>query len=133
MNAKIYIAGPMSGIPGHNYDAFFQAERDLIYKGWSEYEIINPARINPITETGEQELSWEECMRRDIPELLKCNSIYLLQNWYNSKGARLEKRIADDLGFAIFYEKGEAYTGGYPSNVSYRLGEPGEWVLREVV
>jgi hypothetical protein len=112
LKEPIYIAGPMTGCEDHNYPAFFDAEEHLRVLGYSD--IVNPARINPINLNGEQELTWEECMKRDIPELLRCNSIYVLIGWSCSRGAKLEMRLAGELeinpvayeGFDIIDKKG---------------------------
>ena len=38
---KIYIAGPMSGHPNGNFEAFFAKEKQLLSEGW---DVVNPAR-----------------------------------------------------------------------------------------
>ena len=42
-------------------------------------------------------------MLADIKELFSCEAIYLLSNWYLSKGARIEKKIAEELHLKIFF------------------------------
>ena len=54
------------------------------------------AEINP-----DHSMSWEDCMRKDIAELVTCSAIYLLPGWHNSKGATLEHHIAERLGLHI--------------------------------
>lgn len=38
----VYIAGPMTGIPNYNFEAFFAAEAALLEQG---YRVLNPARL----------------------------------------------------------------------------------------
>lgn len=87
---KIYIAGKVTGL---NYrEAFTQfkkIEKELIAQG---YEIVNPL------ETVSSDSSWEDAMKICIRELTSCHGIYLLPNWYQSRGAKLEARIALELG-----------------------------------
>lgn len=90
---KTYISGPMTGIPGYNYPAFMAAAADLRAKGRT---VVNPAE-NGLPPTA----TWHEHMRADIKELVDCDTIYLLPGWRNSKGARLEVRIAIGLGMKI--------------------------------
>lgn len=92
----MYIAGPMSGIPEFNYPAFHVAAKALRAVG---YTVVNPAEISP-----EQGNDWVYYMRRDIPAMLTCESIFLLKGWENSKGATLEKHIAEALGMLVFFE-----------------------------
>ena len=93
--AAIYIAGPMTGIEEFNYPAFNAAAARLREKG---YTVKNPAEIN-----AERGLTWAEYMRRDIPELLQCDAIYLLPGWEQSKGVMLEWQIAKSLGMHIIF------------------------------
>lgn len=90
---KIYIAGPMTGMPGLNFPAFHMATAELRAQG---YTVINPAEVNP-----DQATSWEECMRRDIAELVTCDRIHLLPGWEVSRGATLEHHIATQLSLAV--------------------------------
>lgn len=87
---KVYISGPMTGLPEYNYPAFHEAAHKLREAG---YEPINPADF-PIQEDWE----WADYMRQDIPRLCEADHIYLLDGWENSKGATVEKSIADILG-----------------------------------
>jgi hypothetical protein len=92
---KIYIAGPMTGIPEYNFPAFNAAAARLRAEG---HEVINPAEI--VTDTT---VPWEACMRADIRELVACDAIYLLPGFEGSRGARLERHIALELGMTMLY------------------------------
>lgn len=90
---RVYLAGPMSGLPGWNYPAFHQAAAALRAAG---YQVVNPA------ENGlPPEAHWEQHMRRDIAALLTCGRLALLPGWAASKGAVLEERIARQLGMTV--------------------------------
>ena len=91
---KIYVAGPMTGLPDLNFPAFHAEAARLRALG---HEVINPAEINP-----DQHMTWLECMRTDIAALVFCDAIQLLPGWQNSKGATLEHHIAERLGLHIF-------------------------------
>lgn len=90
---RIYVAGPMTGLPDLNFPAFHEAAAQLRAMG---YEVVNPAEINIDPSAG-----WLECMRADIRELVTCDAVYLLPGWQGSRGARLERQIADGLGLGI--------------------------------
>lgn len=91
---RIYIAGPMTGLPELNFPAFHAAALRIREIG---HIAINPAEINPDTS-----MSWQQCMRADIAELVKCDAIHLLSGWEKSKGATLEAHIAEQLELEVF-------------------------------
>jgi len=93
LETKFYLAGPMAGIAEHNYPAFHDAAKRLRAIG---FEVVNPAELE-----GEQGLEWAWYLKRDIPHLLKCDAVAVLDNWWNSRGARLETQIAAELGMPI--------------------------------
>lgn len=90
MKQRVYIAGPMTGIPELNFPAFHRAASSLRESG---YTVINPAEINP-----DPNAKWEACMREDIAQLVTCDAIALLPGWQKSRGASLEQHIAKQLG-----------------------------------
>lgn len=87
---KVYLAGPMSHYPDHNYEAFRSGAAHLRGLG---YTVANPAEINPDTSIG-----WRASMLRDIPHVLGADVIACLPGWELSRGARLEVHIAQELG-----------------------------------
>lgn len=90
---KIYVAGPMTGLPDLNFPAFHEAARILRAAG---HEVVNPAEINADPTAG-----WVDCMRADIRELVTCEAICLLPGWEKSRGAILESVIARELDFEV--------------------------------
>jgi len=90
---RLYICGPMTGYPGLNFPAFHREAKRLRGLG---HEVVNPAEIN-----ANPHARWEDCMRADIPELIKCDGIALLPNWERSRGAALEHHIATALGMQV--------------------------------
>ena len=90
---RIYIAGPMTGLPELNFPAFNAAAAALRTAGST---VINPVELNANPDS-----SWYDCMRIDIRELVTCESICLLPNWTMSRGARLEFHIAAQLNMQI--------------------------------
>lgn len=104
---RTYIAGPMTGIAGLNFPAFHAAAAEQRAAG---HEVINPAEINggadELVACAEMDAAqmaehWKACMRKDISQLMTCNRIVLLAGWWNSRGARLERHIAEQLGMEI--------------------------------
>ena len=89
---RIYLGGPMTGLPGLNFPAFAAMTARLRADG---HVVTNPAELNP--DGG----SWTDCMRRDIAALMECDTVATLPGWENSQGASLEVLIAHRLGMTV--------------------------------
>ena len=104
---RIYIAGPMTGLPGLNYAAFDAAAARLR----KTFDVCNPADTgrrygNPGTEA----LAYGRMIREEVLALRSCNAIYLLPGWERSEGARRELRIALEHGLDIYLDQGASGT-----------------------
>lgn len=89
---RIYLSGPMTGLPELNFTAFATMTSNLRADG---HTVTNPAEINPNGGT------WNDCMRRDIAALMNCDTVATLPGREHSKGARLEVLIAERLGMTV--------------------------------
>lgn len=87
---RVYLAGPMSGLPYLNFPAFHAQAASLRAQG---FDVVNPAEIDPV-----HGKPWEIYMRQDIAQLVTCQGIALMPGWEKSRGARLEAHIAEQLG-----------------------------------
>lgn len=95
MPHRIYIAGPMSGLPEHNHPAFNRAADELRAAG---YIVTNPAENGlPVEDT-----PWIEHMRRDITLMMaRSNAVATLPGFAQSRGALAEVRLAKGLDFPV--------------------------------
>ena len=117
---KVYIAGPMSGIPQFNIPKFFRVSSILKANGFYP---INPAELDgdsgllvaslknlegDPTKTegfsnGYDESVWAQVLGRDVEVVLsKVEGIVLLEGWQKSKGARIEAFCALTQGLTIY-------------------------------
>lgn len=90
---RIYVAGPMTGLPESNYPAFHAAAARLRALG---HHVENPAE-NPAPSCG----SWLGYMRLALAQLVTCDQVALLPGWEMSKGASVEWRLACDLELPV--------------------------------
>lgn len=89
---RIYIAGPMTGLPEFNYPAFDAAAAAWRAKGW---DVENPAEHFG----GAQDRSYVEYVYADIESLQDCDAIAMLPGWNgpNARGSVWERAIATHL------------------------------------
>ena len=89
-----YIAGPMSGIPEFNYPLFAAVAKELRANG---VDVVSPHELH----NGDTSQPYTYYLRRDLKALLECDDMVLLPGWRNSKGAKLEARIAVALDITM--------------------------------
>ena len=92
---KIYISGPMSGLDDDNRDEFSRMASLLQAKG---YEPVNPHDIAVEVNARIKDPKYLDYLKADIAVLMFCDAYVLLDGWGDSRGARIEKGLADDLG-----------------------------------
>lgn len=105
----VYIAGPMTGLPKHNFPAFDVAASRLRQSGWN---VISPADIdrtqgvNEYTPPEETKALLRTMLKRDFSEILdNCGAMYMLKGWEQSVFGKVEHAIAVGLGMHIMYEE----------------------------
>lgn len=114
---KLYLAGPMRGIPDFNFPAFHNAAASLRELG---HEVFSPAerdneRHGRDIATGNKTGSLEEAVKNHGFSLrhaladdtqficLHAEGIALLPGWENSAGANAEVALAKALGLQIIF------------------------------
>jgi nucleoside 2-deoxyribosyltransferase len=119
---KVYISGPMSGIPELNHSEFEKAEIKMKSFG---FEVFNPHKfeeqkteefLNKVKNLNEND-NWIQFMKVDIVKMIQeCEFVLALNNWERSRGATLELFIAKSLGMPIIHH--ETYE---ELNVSFKI------------
>lgn len=89
--SNIYLSGKISGLEDDAIILFLRAKWELIEKhGSANINVINPIDTKPLFGIKQY---WF-FMITDIIALLKCDAVYFLNNWTDSRGAKIEMRIA---------------------------------------
>lgn len=93
----VYIAGKVTGEDVKSCkEKFAKAEFLLKRKG---YQTINPLRLCP------PNANWENAMKMCIRKLSECDAIYLLTDWEESRGAKVEHYVAEQFGLKFIYQE----------------------------
>lgn len=112
----IYIAGPMAGMPDHNFPAFNAAAKLFRELGFT---VLNPVEIGEAAYGNSPDVSPLDYLEQDLKLIMQygCSSIALLPGWERSIGARLEVAYAITMDLDFFNAETGEHTGR-PSHVT---------------
>ena len=119
---QIYIAGPMTGHRYYNVHAFERAQRKWRIKG---YEVITPFDTNSVVWQREYERDFDpfrdvceygdpllrEMWKENINALLDADLLVFLDGWEKSKGALIERAIAEIFNIPCVDQLGRPLNG----------------------
>lgn len=101
---KIYLSGPISGLPYSEVQTAFNAAADLARKAGKTFYSGQPiAVVSPLDNGLPVEAPYNDHLAADIAMLLDCDAVLMLRGWHTSKGARSEHFIAHTYGKRIVY------------------------------
>lgn len=86
----IYLSGPITGVPDYK-DKFSQAACGLEMQGFTV--------IDPSVET--EGLKPQDYILISVARLMAADAVYMLKGWQTSKGAKIERLIAEYIGKEI--------------------------------
>ena len=93
----IYISGKVTGIESEAKILFAKAQKEL--------EAIGYETINPILLPAEHDKKWRSYMRECIAALAYADCMFMLENWQESKGAKIELEMGSHLCLDIIYQE----------------------------
>ncbi len=93
---KVYLSGGITGISGY-MEVFERAEKLLSELG---HVVINPAKVNGMLPA---ETTYQEYMKMSETMLDMADSIYMINGWEKSVGAKYERHYAQIMGKKIIY------------------------------
>lgn len=94
---QIYISGQITGLDIKVAEEYFEQIEDKLRQ--AGHHPINPCKILPYS----PELTWKDYMVEDIKAIFNCEAMFMLENWRNSKGAKIEHDLAQHLGLKVYY------------------------------
>jgi hypothetical protein len=94
---KCYIAGKIGDLPEAEYKSNFEQAK-------KEVEAMGFIPVSPVDLPHNHGRSWNDYMREDLTEMLKCEVLYALRNWRLSPGATIEINTAISVGINIIHQ-----------------------------
>jgi hypothetical protein len=93
---RVYIAGPMTGLPEYNFPAFHAAAAAWRAAGW---DVFNPAEAFE----GKTDLPYRAYVEHDMAALKAVDAIAMLEGWDgpNARGSVWEREVALMLGLPV--------------------------------
>ena len=93
-NARVYISGPMSNLSREQYlELFKRAEQSLRSQGYTR--VVNPIRVWACRWPWLYRIvGYRLTLLYDLWLLMRCDQIYKLPGWRDSKGANIESCVA---------------------------------------
>jgi len=91
----IYIAGAVTGTTD-----YIERFEDAAYQA----VLLKYLPINPIELPHNHDKSWESYMKETIIAMMRCEAIFMMKGWRQSKGATIEHHLAKKLNYTIIYE-----------------------------
>lgn len=101
---RIYLSGPMTGYPSHNFPAFAEAAARLREAGFS---VISPAEKDLQTgfdpDDPEQAATFDlrAALEWDVAAVLDSDGVVVLDGWEDSSGAMIEVLTAASMGLPV--------------------------------
>lgn len=111
---RIYIAGKIGDLPENVYKLNFEIAK-------SEVEIAGFIPVSPVDLPHEHERTWKAYMLEDLAALKTCQGVYMLRNWNDSRGARIERWVAMRLGIQVYYQSPGDGSPGIYQTASFSL------------
>jgi len=85
---RVYLAGPMTGIPEHNFPAFMEAARELRRRG---IKVYNPADRPFQRRLG---MPLEYYLGYELRAVCNAEAVVVLPGWEHSRGTQIETTVA---------------------------------------
>jgi len=104
-----YVAGKLTAPTPYKYMKNIEHAKDVSLKLRKKgYAVICPHQ-NSAHQCGalrkDAEQDFEAWIERDIEILKRCDAIYMLRGWRNSRGAKIEHAKAKEFEKEIYYEE----------------------------
>ena len=95
---RVYLSGPITGTKNYLLN-FLRAENTIrASKKFKSCDVVNPARLGNVLPYGTHKEYMELCYSL----VGMSDKMVMLDGWQKSKGARLEKKMAEEMDMEIY-------------------------------
>lgn len=101
---KLYVSGPMTGKENYNRESF--EETAVVLKQLGEHP-ITPFDLDTVEPVAYHD--WIPNMKRDIKYLMGLDGVVVLDDWEESKGARIEVGLAVLMDMPVYKLSDEGF------------------------
>lgn len=100
----VYISGPVTGKVDGNRNAFMEVEDELFDLG---YSVENPRRNKlpgffNVDIDSPDPMMWSYQMKKAVKQMMECHAVIFLDDWLDSRGARIEYYLAKIVGIECY-------------------------------
>lgn len=100
---QIYISIPISGKDYDEQKAKAAEIAEELKK--AGHDVVNPFDTPPPFEWYDEKQSYAYMLTRDIERLMACDAIFMCDGWQFSRGCRIERNVAEEMGLQVMCEK----------------------------
>lgn len=101
-NPKIYLSGPMTGLPEWNFPAFEDAARRLREAGFAVLSPHEKDLAEGFDPTGDGEgFDLRAALEWDVAAVIEADAVVVLPGWEDSPGCAVEVLTAEGLGKVV--------------------------------
>lgn len=94
---RIYLSAPITGRDRQERESYFADVED-----WAKSNGL--AVFNPLHNGLAADAPYQQHMKKDITELMKCDMAFFGRGWQQSRGCATEYAVASAIGLQIFTE-----------------------------
>ena len=101
---RVYLSGPMTGYPSHNFPAFEDGARRLRAAGFA---VVSPAEkdlqigFDPDDPEAVASFDLRAALEWDVAAVLDSDGVVVLDGWEDSSGAMIEVLAAVGMGLPV--------------------------------
>jgi hypothetical protein len=102
----VYVAGKMTGLPDEGREHFAAAAAMLRRHG---HTVISPSELNYCMGS---KRTYSQALRADLALIIAVvDAVYCLPNWNDSRGAKVERSVAEACGIVVWDDEGDVTEG----------------------
>jgi nucleoside 2-deoxyribosyltransferase len=100
----IYVAGKYTGKDFDEIEGHIQAARSFAVEIWRRGHVAICPHLNTYHFEQNLNLTQEDYYERDFMILQRCDGLFAMPNWKDSRGAQMEVQFAHEQGIPVYFD-----------------------------